>query len=93
MSSVVIEEIVRNGGFIREFFEGLFCDNLDYDPFERFVLDMTAKRNGNEKEKRNILQTKVKKSVKRCLWLCYKKRYWRCLQICVFSLDEDRIRC
>ena len=60
LTSVDIEEIVRVGGFITEFFEGFICDNLDYNPFEKFVLDLTAKRKKHKKEKRNILQTQAK---------------------------------
>ena len=61
MTSADIEEIVRTGGVITEFFEGFVCDNLDCNPFEKFVLDMTAKRNKYNKQKRNILQTPAKK--------------------------------
>ena len=61
LTSIDIEGIVRVGGVITEFFEGFICDNLGYNPFEKFVLDMTAKRNRYQKEKRNILQTQAKK--------------------------------
>ena len=61
LSSVVFEEIVRNGGFIREFFEGFFCDNLDYDPFERFVFDMTAKEMETKKRKETYYKLRLKK--------------------------------
>ena len=60
LTSIDIEEIVRVGGDIIEFFEGLIFDNLDCNPFEKFVLDMTAKRNKFKKEKKNILQTQAK---------------------------------
>ena len=49
-----IGEIVRVGGIIAEIFEGFICDNLDYNPSEKFVLDMTAKGNKYKKEKRNL---------------------------------------
>ena len=61
LTSIDIEKIVKVGGIIIEFFEGFICDNLNYKPFEEFVLDMTAKRNKYKKEKRNILQTQAKK--------------------------------
>ena len=60
MTSVDIEEIVRVGGVITVTFEGFICDNLDYNPFENIVLNMTAKRNKYKKEKKNILQTEAK---------------------------------
>ena len=43
--SVDIEEVVKVGGVIEEFYEDFICDNLDYNPFKEYVLDMTAKRN------------------------------------------------
>ena len=61
LTSVDVEEIVRVGGVTKDFFEGFIRDNLDYNPFEKFVLDMTAKRNKYKKEKKNILQTQAKK--------------------------------
>ena len=39
----------------------MVCDNLDYSSFEKFILDLTAKRNKYKKEKRNLLQTQAKK--------------------------------
>ena len=44
LTLVDIEEIVRVGGFITEFFEGSICDNLGYKPFEKIVFDMTGKQ-------------------------------------------------
>ena len=61
LTSIDIEEIVRVGGVITEIFEGFICDNLDHKLFEKFFLDMTAKRNKYKKEKRKILQTQAKK--------------------------------
>ena len=50
----VDNEIVRVGGVITEIFEGFICDNLDYNPFEKFVLDMTAKKELQKGEKKHI---------------------------------------
>ena len=63
LTSVDIEEIVRVGGIKIEFFEGFICDNIDYNPFEKIVLEMTAKTKTNKykKEKRNTLQTQAEK--------------------------------
>ena len=61
LTSVDIEEIVRVGGIKIEFFEGFICDNIDYNPFEKFVLETTAKTNKYKKEKRNTLQTQSEK--------------------------------
>ena len=51
LTSVDIEEIVRVGGVITELFEKFICDSLDYNQFEKIVLDMTAKRKKYKKEK------------------------------------------
>ena len=61
LTSVDIEAIVRVGGVLTNFFEGFFCDNLVNNPFEKFVLVMTAKRNKNEKEKKTYYKLKLKK--------------------------------
>ena len=61
MILVDIEEIVRVGGGIRDFFKSFICDNLDYNPFEKFVLDMTATRNKYKKEKKRYNKLKLKK--------------------------------
>ena len=45
LTSVNIEKVVRVGGVITEFVESFICENLDCNPFEKFVFDMTAKRN------------------------------------------------
>ena len=73
LTSVDIEEIVRVGGIKIEFFEGFICDNIDYNPFEKFVLEMTAKINQYKKEKRNILQTQAEK-VSNVVYGYYTKR-------------------
>ena len=36
LTSVDIEEIVRSGGYNAKILEGLVCDNLEFNPFERF---------------------------------------------------------
>ena len=61
LTSVDIEEVVRIGGIIKEFYEGFICDNLDYNPFKEYILDMTAKRNEYKKQGKNILQDMCKK--------------------------------
>ena len=60
LTSVDIEEIVRIGGFVIEFFEGLICDNLDFNLFEKFILGVTEKRNKFKKEKKTLIQTLAK---------------------------------
>ena len=54
LTSVDIEESVRVGGYIPEFYEGFNCDNLSYNPFGRFVPDMTAKRTRYKKRTKHI---------------------------------------
>ena len=61
LTSVDIEEVVRVGGVIKEFYEGFICDNLDYNPFKEYILDMTAKRNEYKRQGKNILQDMCKK--------------------------------
>ena len=56
LTSVDIEQVVRTGGVIKAFYEGSFCDNPDYNLFEEFVLDMTAKRNEYKKQGKTSLQ-------------------------------------
>ena len=45
LTSIDVEEIVRIGGIIKNIYEGFICDNLDFNPFREYILDMTAKRN------------------------------------------------
>ena len=52
LTSVDTEEVDRVGGVITEFLEGYIYDNLDYDPFKNFVVDMRAKRNKYKKNKK-----------------------------------------
>ena len=58
---MVIEEFVRSGGYIAEIVEGFICDNLEFNPFERFIIDMTDKRNKFTEENKTLLQTLTKK--------------------------------
>ena len=55
LTSVDIEEVVRIGGVIKEFYEGFICDNLDYNPFREYILDMIAKRNEYKKQSKTVL--------------------------------------
>ena len=61
LTSVDIEEVVRVGGVIKKFHEGFICDNLDYNPFREYILDMTAKRNEYKKRSKTILADLCKK--------------------------------
>ena len=61
LTSVDIEEVVRVGSVIKEFYEGFICENLDYNPFREYVLDMTAKRNEYKKQSKTILADLCKK--------------------------------
>ena len=61
LTSVDIAEVVRVGGVVKEFYEGFICDNLDYNPFKEYILDITAKRNEYKKQGKNILQVMCKK--------------------------------
>ena len=56
LTSVDIEQVVRTGGIVEDVYEGFICDNLDYNPFEEFVPDMTAKRNEHKKQGKTTLQ-------------------------------------
>ena len=56
-----IEEVVRSGGYIVEILEGFNCDNLEFNPYERFFLDMTNKRNKFKEESKTLVQTLTEK--------------------------------
>ena len=62
LTSVDFEEFARIGGVIEEFYEGFIFDNLVYNPFKEYILDLTAKRNEYEKQVKNILQDMCKKT-------------------------------
>ena len=53
-------EIVRSGGYIVKSLQGLVCDNLEFNPFERFVIDMRDKRNKFKEENKTLLQTSTR---------------------------------
>ena len=61
LTSVDIEEVVRSGGHFVEILEGFFCDNLEFNPFERIIIDLTNKRNKFKEENKTLLQTLTKK--------------------------------
>ncbi len=63
LTSVDIEQIVRIGGIILEFFEGFICHNLDNSPFTECVHDLIKKRNEYKNQGKNILQLMAKDSV------------------------------
>ena len=44
LTSVYIEELVKVGAIIKTFFKGFTCDNLGFNLFEKFILDMTEKK-------------------------------------------------
>ena len=53
--------MVRTGGVIKELYEGFICDNIDFNPFKEYILDMTTIRNECKKQGKNILQNLCKK--------------------------------
>ena len=61
LTSVDLEKILRVGGVKKEFFGGFVCDNLDFNPFEDLVIDITAKGNKFKKQRKDLLQTPTKK--------------------------------
>ena len=63
LSSVDIEEVVRSGGYIVKMLEGFICDNLEFNPFERFNIGITSKRNKFKEENKTFLTKKVCNSV------------------------------
>ena len=58
---VDIAEVVRSGGYIVKLLEGFICDILEFNLFERFLKQMTEKRNKFKEENRACLQTLTKK--------------------------------
>ena len=61
LTCVDIEEVVRSEGYIVKILEGFICDNLEFNPFERFLIDMTNKRSNYKDEIKTLLQTLTKK--------------------------------
>ena len=47
--SIDVKEIVRSGVYFVKILESFVCENLEFNPFERTIIDMTAKRNGFRK--------------------------------------------
>ena len=66
--------MVRVGSVILEFYEKFICDNLEFNPFENFVIKMTGKRNKYKKEKRNLLQTLTKKKTNSVSGFCIRAK-------------------
>ena len=60
LTSVNIEVIVRSKGYIVKIPEGFVCDNLEFNPFERFTIDMTNKINKYKEGNKTLLQTLTK---------------------------------
>ena len=73
MTSVDIEEVVRQGGYIVKILEGFICDNLEFNPFERFIIDMTNKRIKYKEENKTLLQTITTKVSKAVYGGCIRK--------------------
>ena len=44
LTSMDIEEVFRSRGYIVKIVEGFICDNLEFNPIERIIKDMTDKR-------------------------------------------------
>ena len=61
LTSVDSTKLVHNGAIIPKFFESFICDNLEFNPFEEFVVDMTVKRNKVKKEKKTYCKHFSKK--------------------------------
>ena len=47
LTSVDIEEVFRSEGYNVKILEVFICDFLEFNAFERFVIDMTEKRSAN----------------------------------------------
>ena len=73
LTSVDIEQVVRIGGIIKEFYEGFTCDNLDYNPFKEYVLDVTTKRSEYKKQGKTILQTMCKDVTDGAYGSCFRR--------------------
>ena len=91
MTSVDIEEVVRQGGYIVKILEGFICDNIEFNPFERFIIDMTNKRKKYKEENKTLLQTLTEKVSNAVYGGCTRKDR-RILYICNSELDEKRRR-
>ena len=49
LTSIDVKEIVRSGVYFVKILESFICENLEFNPFERNIIDITAKRNGFRK--------------------------------------------
>ena len=49
LTSIDVKEIVRSGVYFVKNLEIFICKNLEFNPFEIIIIDMTAKRNGFRK--------------------------------------------
>ena len=61
LTRIDVEEIVSSEGYFVKILESFLCDNLEVYPFERFIIDMTTKRNEFKKQGKTLLQTLTKK--------------------------------
>ena len=44
LTSVCIEEALKNGGDMLEVYEAFFCQNLDFDPYAEIVNNVRGKK-------------------------------------------------
>ena len=51
-----IEEVARSSGYLVEILVGFVCDNLEFVPFERFIIVMTNIWNKIKEENTTLLQ-------------------------------------
>ena len=58
--------------------EGFICVILEKNPCERFIIDMTAKRNEFKKQGKTILQTLTKKCSNSPYGCCIRKDIEKC---------------
>ena len=61
LTNIDLHEIVTSGEYIVKIHKGNICHNLEFNPFERFIIEMTAKRIGFTKQGRALSQTLSKK--------------------------------
>ena len=85
LTSVDIGEAVISVGYIFKILEIILCVNLQFKPFERFIIGTTDKRNKFEEENKTLLQTLTKYFSP---WWLYRKRYRRIFSMSNSQLDE-----
>ena len=73
LNSVDIDNVVRFGGYIVKKLEGFICDNLEINPFERFTIDFTNRRNKYKEENKPLLQTLTEKISNAVYGSCIRK--------------------